>query len=70
MPDKPQQAIAAIKAGDKQKGRELLAEVLKNDRNSERAWLWLTQTDITHEQKIKSLEESQAYGEKHFKELA
>lgn len=51
-----QRAIAAIKAGDPQFGRELIAETLKSDRNNEQAWLWLTQTDISHEQKIKSLQ--------------
>lgn len=49
------EAIEAIKAGDKVKGKQLLAEVLKEDRKNEQAWLWLTQTDITHEEKIKSL---------------
>lgn len=50
------QAITAIKAGDKKRGRELIAEILKADRNNEQAWLWLVQTDISHEQKIKSLQ--------------
>lgn len=51
-----EEAIKAIKAGDKQKGREIIAEILKGDRNNEQAWLWVTETDITHEQKIKSLQ--------------
>ncbi len=50
-----QQAIDAIKGGDKQRGRELLAEVLEADRTNEQAWLWLTQTNISHEEKMKSL---------------
>jgi hypothetical protein len=55
MNGKLEQAIEAIKAGDKQAGRELIAEILKVDRDNEQAWLWVTKTDITHEQKIKSL---------------
>ena len=51
-----EEAIAAIQSGDKVKGREIIAELLKADRNDEQAWLWLTQTDITLEQKIKSLQ--------------
>lgn len=51
-----QRAIAAIKAGDPQFGRELIAQILKADRNNEQAWLWLTQTNISHEEKIKSLQ--------------
>ncbi len=51
------QAIEAIKSGDKQRGREFIAEILKTDRGNEQAWLWLTQTDISHEQKIKSLQQ-------------
>jgi hypothetical protein len=49
-------AIAAIKSGNRAEGREIIAELLKADRNNEQAWLWLTQTDITLEQKIKSLQ--------------
>ena len=54
--DHLQQAIEAIQAGDKQRGRELIAATLKQDRNNEQAWLWLTQTDISKDQKIKSLQ--------------
>ena len=50
-----QRAIDAIQSGDKATGQKLLGQVLKLDRNNEQAWLWLTQTDITHQQKIKSL---------------
>ena len=42
MADKLQQAIAAIKAGDKVAGRQRLAEVIIDDPNSETAWLWMT----------------------------
>jgi hypothetical protein len=40
MPDKLQQAIALIKAGDRQQGGELLAEILRADPDVELAWLW------------------------------
>lgn len=36
------EAIAAIKAGDKETGRELLANLLQVDYNNEKAWLWLS----------------------------
>lgn len=51
-----QKAIAAIKAGDPKFARELIAQIIKADRRNEQAWLWLTQTDISHEQKVKSLQ--------------
>lgn len=51
-----EQAIAAIRDGDKTLGKTLLADVLKVDRNNVQAWIWLTQTDITYEEKIKSLQ--------------
>lgn len=38
-----QQAIAAIKAGDKEKGRQLLTQVVKADARNEAAWLWMTE---------------------------
>jgi hypothetical protein len=50
------EAIAAIRAGEKQRGQELIAEILKADRSNENAWLWLTQTNITSNQKIKALQ--------------
>jgi TM2 domain-containing membrane protein YozV len=37
-----QQAIAAIKAGDKLTGQRLLAEVIHNDPRNESAWLWMS----------------------------
>lgn len=36
-----QQGIAAVKAGDKDTGKRLLAQVIKADPRNERAWLWL-----------------------------
>lgn len=44
MRDPVGEAIAAIKAGDKGRGRDLLLDVLKTDRANERAWLWLSAT--------------------------
>lgn len=41
MPTQLQQAIAAVKAGDKRTGQRLLAEVLKAEPRNETAWLWL-----------------------------
>ncbi len=49
-------AIREIKAGNKRRGKEILAAILEHDRNNEQVWLWLTQTDISREQKIKSLQ--------------
>jgi len=37
-----QQAVTAIKSGEKEKGKELLVEVLELDENNEAAWLWMT----------------------------
>ena len=37
-----QQAIAAIKAGDKAAGRRLLVKVILNDPRNEAAWLWMS----------------------------
>jgi len=42
MTDLLQQAIAAIKAGDKVKGQQLIAQVLKADPRSESAWIWMS----------------------------
>jgi tetratricopeptide (TPR) repeat protein len=42
MSDTLQQAIAAIKAGDKAGGQRLLAEVIRNDPRNEAAWLWMS----------------------------
>jgi ribosomal protein L40E len=44
MNDKLQQAVAAIKAGDRAAGQRLLVDVLKADQNNEAAWLWMSVT--------------------------
>lgn len=36
--------IAAARAGDKEKARRILTEVLRQDRRNEQAWLWLSAT--------------------------
>ena len=41
MSDSLQQAIAAIKAGDKETGQQLLAQVISADPQNEAAWVWL-----------------------------
>ncbi len=41
MSDNLQRAIAAIKAGDKKTGQQLLAQVINADPQNEAAWLWM-----------------------------
>lgn len=56
MADNLQQAIAAIKAGDKEVGKKLLIEVLKGDRNNENAWLWMTKVVNSNSERQKCLQ--------------
>ncbi len=49
------QAITAIKAGDKQAGKQLLAKVLKADPRNEQAWLWMTEVVDRDEDRLKFL---------------
>jgi len=51
-----QQAIAAIKAGDKQTGRALLADILQADLHNEAAWLWMSSVVDTPAEKRRCLE--------------
>ncbi|MEM7029268.1 MAG: AIM24 family protein [Chloroflexota bacterium] len=44
MSNQLQQAITAIKAGDKQAGREILYTILKAEPYNENGWLWLSST--------------------------
>ena len=37
-----QQAIAAIKSGEKERGRQLLVKALEQDEDNEAAWLWMS----------------------------
>jgi Tfp pilus assembly protein PilF len=40
--DQLQKAIALIKSGDKQNGKQLLTEILKTESQNEAAWLWMS----------------------------
>lgn len=42
MSEKLPIAIEAIKAGNKQLGQQLLAQILQSDPNNEQAWLWMS----------------------------
>jgi len=51
-----QQAIAAIKSGDKATGKRLLIdEVLKTNPRNENAWLWMTQVADADEDRLNYL---------------
>ena len=56
MSDTLEQAIAAIKAGDKNTGGQLLNQVLQTDPQNETAWLWLTTVVGSDEERRKILE--------------
>jgi len=50
-----QEAIEAIKAGDKETGRQMLADILQADLENEQAWLWLSGVVDSDEEKRKYL---------------
>jgi hypothetical protein len=50
------QAVAALKAGDKTEARRLLGNVLAQDSENETAWLWLSGAVETREERIACLE--------------
>ena len=52
-----EQAIVAIKAGDKDTGKRLLAETLRVDPRNETAWLWMTAVVDSDDQRRKFLEQ-------------
>ena len=56
MPDKLQEAISAIKAGDKTTGKQLLIAILQSDQRNEYAWLWMTQVVDSDDERIKYLQ--------------
>ncbi len=56
MSDTLEQAIAAIRAGDKNTGRQLLNQVLQTDPRNETAWLWMTAVVGSDEERRKILE--------------
>lgn len=56
MSPKLKQAIQAIKAGDKETGKQLLVELLEVERRNDQVWLWLAEVLDTDEERIKSLQ--------------
>jgi endonuclease YncB( thermonuclease family) len=52
-----QQAIQAIKAGDKVTGRQILADILQADMNNELAWLWMSSVADSDKERRKYLEQ-------------
>lgn len=50
-----EEAIKAIKAGDKEKGRKLLADILQADLENEMAWLWMSSVATSNEERRKYL---------------
>ena len=56
MPTLLEQAVAHIKAGEIEKARPLLVEVLKQNPNDETTWLWMTKCVIETEQQRYCLE--------------
>ena len=57
MSEKLQQAIQLIKAGDKQEGRQILADVLAGDPKNETAWLWMAGVVDSDEQRLYCVKE-------------
>lgn len=57
MPDKLQQAISLIKAGDEHGAARLLAEVLHVEPRNETAWLWMSAVVTKPEQRRHCLEQ-------------
>ncbi|MDX1520389.1 MAG: hypothetical protein R3264_02025 [Anaerolineae bacterium] len=49
-------AIAAIRSGDKETGRQLLEQILEEDENNEDVWLWLSSVVETDEDREICLE--------------
>ncbi len=56
MDPKLEQAIQAIKSGDKSAGMVLLAQVIRSDPNNESAWIWMATAQDDPEKKKQSLE--------------
>jgi hypothetical protein len=51
MPTMFEQAVAHIRAGEVDKGRQILIDVLKQNPRDENGWLWMTRCVIETEQK-------------------
>jgi hypothetical protein len=56
LSDKLKQAIKLIQSGEKQKGGQILTEVLKTDPKNEIAWLWMSLTVTNRKQQCACLE--------------
>jgi TM2 domain-containing membrane protein YozV len=56
MSTKLQEAITAIKSGDKETGKQLLVKILETDSRNEDAWLWMTQVVSSKSERIRYLE--------------
>ena len=56
MSDRLNEAIIAIKSGDKATGKRLLVEELEIDPRNELAWIWLTQVVSSDNERIKCLQ--------------
>ena len=56
MSDNLQRAIAAIRSGDKETGKRLLAELIRNDPRNETAWLWMSSVIDSDERRRTCLE--------------
>lgn len=52
---KLQKAVAAIKAGDKQVGEQLVRDILATEPDNEAAWLWLATVVNSRNEKIRCL---------------
>jgi hypothetical protein len=57
MTDLLQQAMIAIRAGDKVTGKRLLARLLQTERDNEAAWLWLSAAVETDDERRRCLEQ-------------
>ncbi len=56
LTDELKQAITLIRSGDKARGGQILAKILKTDPQNELAWLWMSQTVKTRKQQQDCLE--------------
>ncbi len=56
VPELAQQAMVALQKGDKERARNLLVSVLKENQNDERLWLWLSWAVETEDERLRCLE--------------
>ncbi len=57
MPDQLRQAITLIKSGERQKGRQLLAHIIKTNPQNEDAWLWMSSVVDSDDQRCHCLKQ-------------